>query len=412
MSIRRLTDCLLAVIFVVAISVPLVGQLSGISKPSTELTENRRAAPLPKLAVRWHGPLCVPRKGSLVDFPSKFEAYYNDHLGFRRQLVQGYNLAKLKGLTSASLGGPGVGQRAGCPVIVGREGWLYFSGERSVESYRGTAPFTEREMAEWARVLGERRAWLRQRGIEYLVVIAPDKPTIYPEFLPRAMNRVSETSRLDQLLAYLKRHDGVELVDLRSELTAAKATYPTYYRTDTHWNCYGAFLGYQKIGERLAERFRCATPKSLGDFTVDVHEGPGLDIVTMLDAPCDLQDTYVDLQPRQPFEATITQVAAEAGARECRVSENPAAPPGRCVVIHDSFFLNAIPYFAEHWRHAAYVWTFDFPAEMIERERPQVVVQEIVERKLFLRPQNPSQLSTPLPPAQLAREPHDDPSTR
>jgi hypothetical protein len=46
--------------------------------------------------------------------------------------------------------------------------------------------------------------------------------------------------------------------------------------------------------------------------------------------------------------------------------------------------------FDEHWKRVRYVWTDNFPIEIIESKQLQVEVQELVERKLpFVEPQNP-----------------------
>src|SRR5690606_26345033 len=105
-----------------------------------------------------------------------------------------------------------------------------------VEDYRCTDPFTREELDGWRRVLEERRDWLAARGIRYTLVFAPNAQTIYGEYLPQSMNRVRDESRLDQLIKHMRGPYGVEIIDLRAPLIAAKSQMRTYHRTDTHWN--------------------------------------------------------------------------------------------------------------------------------------------------------------------------------
>jgi len=39
----------------------------------------------------------------------------------------------------------------------------------------------------------------------------------------------------------------IQLIDVRRELIEAKKNQQVYYKTDTHWNQRGAFVGYSKI---------------------------------------------------------------------------------------------------------------------------------------------------------------------
>jgi hypothetical protein len=58
----------------------------------------------------------------------------------------------------------------------------------------------------------------------------------------------------------------------------------------------------------------------------------------------------------------------------------------RAVMFHDSFGAHLIPYLSEHFRRIVYAWERpDYPVfdgALVERERPDVVIQQIVERKL------------------------------
>ena len=62
------------------------------------------------------------------------------------------------------------------------------------------------------------RDWLARRGIAYLLVVSPNKSTVYPEFMPPLYPR-HRTTRMDQLAEHLGRHvGGFPLLDLRPVL--------------------------------------------------------------------------------------------------------------------------------------------------------------------------------------------------
>ena len=74
---------------------------------------------------------------------------------------------------------------------------------------------------------------------------------------------------------------------------------------------------------------------------------------------------------------------------------HPTLP--RAVIFHDSFALSLVRFLSEHFSRVAYSWQDTFDPVVIERERPQVVIQEHVERSLMAPvPMDPSRAALPL----------------
>jgi hypothetical protein len=71
----------------------------------------------------------------------------------------------------------------------------------------------------------------------------------------------------------------------------------------------------------------------------------------------------------------------------------------KALVFRDSFSWQLIPFLSESFRSVVYVWTFDFLPELIEREQPDVVILECVERYLnALLLDNPPKVRAALAP--------------
>ncbi|TMH00657.1 MAG: hypothetical protein E6H67_18925, partial [Betaproteobacteria bacterium] len=221
-------------LFLSAICLPLAGKLLP-AEGAFALTENRRPAPLPTIE------LGTPGWGwSILTFPRRFERYWNDSFAFRWYLIRWHSIAKLA-----------LGISPSPKALVGQNGYLFYAAEQSVDYFRAVKPFAARELVQWRAELEKRRAWLAERGIRYLVVVAPSKETIYPEFMPPALRPVRPETRLDQLLKELAAHSSVDVVDLRPALRRAKETQRVYHQTDTHWNDAGAMIAYGEILARL-----------------------------------------------------------------------------------------------------------------------------------------------------------------
>ena len=215
------------------------------------------------------------------------------------------------------------------PVLVGRDGWLFFTGGSNLESCRSVDPFSEQELHELTQLFGQRRRWLAAQGCEYLLYFAPDKHTIYPEYVPESMKQVGPLTSSDQLTAYMARHSKVRLVDLRPALLKAKKERLLYYKSDTHWNEYGAYVGYRPIIAALQQSFPALASPPRDQFDIQLQSGFSGDTATMLG----LQGVITE---DAPLLVDQNPVAREAGpvpgwsqyASRCTVVEERRGPRG------------------------------------------------------------------------------------
>ena len=387
-AISRLSNRILAVAFLLAVTLPMFGVMrDGVEEQLAE-TERRKPAEFPVVELKDRGWISTPKSSSLRKFPRRFEAWFNDRIPTRESLLATYNSARYLGLISDNFGRPSVGTEAKRTVVIGLNGWLYYRAEKSIEYFRGTNPFTPEELDTWVRVLRARRDWLKARGIKYVLIIAPNKHTIYPEHMPRSLTRVSDRSRWDALIAALKGPDGVDVIDLRPALRRAKRSRPTYFKTDTHWNEYGAFVACQEIVRHLRTHFPDLRTRSLDEYRIDESPFPDGDLAKMIRSPFPYRDSKLRLIPRSGGERkriALSQLhGAESGRETIVTNPNPALP--RTVILHDSFMSSLAPFLSEHWSRARYRSTHVLSTKMIEEEKPAIVIQELVERVLSREP--------------------------
>ncbi len=369
---RTLANVVLIALFVAAAWLPLAGLVLGLGTAPTG--ENRRMAALPTFRLHHE---------DLDKFPGKFEDFYRDHFGFRGTLLRWLSLVQV-GLFDVS---------PSTRVVVGKDGWLYCVNRPVGDDINVLRPFTPEELAAWARTLECRRDWLARRGIRYLFIVAPDKQTVYPEFLPKTLRDRRPFSRLDQLLAYLRSHAAVSVLDLRPALCRAKKRQRVYHTTDTHWNALGAFVAYRQLARILAAWYPAVRPLPRAAFALLAADSRGGDLARMVNLDDRLREEFLNLLPCFPPQAHralldgIT-VALTGLQWPPFATERPGRKLPRVVVFHDSFFLNFFHAFlSESCRRAVYVARDDFDPALVEREHPDLVIQELVERKLeVLRP--------------------------
>jgi len=349
--------------------------------PTPKPIENRRLSTMPRAP----GDLAA-----VCAWPSRFDSWFADHFGLRSTLVETNARVKLQLL--------GVSPNPDRPVLVGRDGWLYFTESFELEDVLRKKPFTPAELDLWCSALEAQRRWLESRGIRFLFILVPNKSTIYPENLPAWVVTPNRPSRADQLLEALRSRTAVEVLDLRGPLLEAKQRMPVYSSTETHWNPPGGHIAYTEIMNRLQLWFSEVHPLPREDFAEIPRRELGAGLAKMLDAQRFLREDKVWLRPRRPLQARRVDASEyepkERGRGRPVVTERQGGQIRRVVMLGDSFMVSLQTLLPEHFDRAVFLWWSQqegFPAAVIEKERPDVVIVELVERLLSeYEPEAPS----------------------
>lgn len=373
---RAFFDTLTIATFVALLWLPTLDFVLKVDDPQWSV-ENRAPAPWPQFAG-----IAQSR-----DFIAGVENYFNDHFGFRKRLVRWSNLWK----------GQLFNEPSGENVLIGRDGWLYYSGNWMWEHWTRTSTFTESDLADWRRLLEMRRDWLAKRGIKYIFVVPPDKQTIYPEHLPEWMKPSPAPSKIQQLTTYMQAHSTVEVLDLGPALIEAKKIRSTYLNTDTHWNQFGGFTGYRAVIQALARQIPGLAPLPADAFEWKPMTRPTGDLAAMMGR----EDAYKEIEG-------LTPVASKP-LPEPKVIYDPVRLPhpktrggwpfltlnesatGKAMIFRDSYAETWYPLLGQHFREVIYIQHRDWDRPLIERERPDVVIDEILER--FMNVENPVELA-------------------
>ena len=170
---------------------------------NTENTENRQLAEMPSLSFAGGKELA----DSLKAFPAQFNSFFNDHVPFRNQLIWLNSVLNVEVL----------GDSASDSVILGKDNWLFYADEGSIEDYKGTNLYTEEELALIRDNCLASRDYLESRGIEFVILIPSNKEDIYSDHLPDHIKKRGELTRAQQVTDCL-REVGIRVVYPRGEL--------------------------------------------------------------------------------------------------------------------------------------------------------------------------------------------------
>ncbi len=368
---RNHTDVILALVFSVLICLPLVGGALGWDL-GHNLGEKRAPAKCPRLG-----------RDPASAIPEKFEAFFQDHFGFRNGLIQGHNWIRYKLCKGSSFG----------KILFGKEGWLFLTKSGILPDFLGQNPMSTAELDAWKDVLEQRQRWLGERGIRYLLVIAPNKTTVYPEMLPDHIQKGRGRSRMDQLLDYLRDRSTVNAIDLRPALRQAKATGLIYHPRDSHWTDRGAFIAYQEICRQAGEWFADVGPLSSDRFELTTGNQEA-DLSMMLglgETLAEEAEVWVAKTPRMAGRVELPLAGQYAGSQHISpehmvATENPRARH-RLLMFHDSFGVRGglCEYLGEHFARSMFVLAAleaQLLESLVEQEQPDILVEEIVERRL------------------------------
>lgn len=354
----------LIVLFLATITTPLALNLAGVDG-GDPVAENRELAAFPRVdgTVK-----------SVAEYGTGFSEWFEDHFGLRSIFVRWYGETRLFLL----------GVSPTTSVHKGSDGWFYYADDKATEDYISADPLSSEALMNWRTEITKADAWLRSRNVGYVFTIAPDKHAVYPEEMPSAIVRVGAMSRTDQLYGSLS--DLRPLVDLRPALDAAKARERIYFKTDTHWNDRGAQVAY----ETIINAARTQVPSipaawTRRDFEPTRRITNAGDLAGMMGLRRVMTEEDLSLSPKR---SRLARVVDPAGADKLAevgrlVTEIPDSTLPRAVIFRDSFTSRLVPFLSEHFSRAVYLWQNDFDAQVIEQERPDIVIQEIVGRHLY-----------------------------
>jgi tetratricopeptide (TPR) repeat protein len=275
-------------------------------------------------------------------------------------------------------------------VLEGRDGWLFLATFESTDVLR---MYTDPEciasgvLDDWVSAIRRRSAALEKRDILSLALVAPDTHLVYPDKLPEGI-KLSPSSPFDRLAG---RFDPTELEDWvypLAELKAGRDSEETYQSVDSHWTDWGAWLAYQQTMQRLRPRL------------------PSIRVLDEQDIVWSVRSTFGALGPlmrpersarvpianlREPRASRIQQVTTEV-RESYMVMEQDAPDLPTALIFRDSFMTAQAKLFAESFRRAVFVSAKANAIfyDLVDLERPDVVIHEMGERTLIVAPREPA----------------------
>ena len=354
-----------AVLFILFFVSILLIPISRINYADKSMIEKRSLAKQPLLLV----------KGKLNEkYGTQFENWLSDRFRGRYKIISAYNKVNNHLL----------GRLENSKAMLGNDGFLFYKGNNSIANYQNKILFNENELETIRDNIVLRRKLLEKHGIKYYVMIAPDKNRIYGEKYPDYIFKYRPQGRAEQLVSYLKKY-GIEVIYPLHELISGKKIGLNYYHYDTHWNTFGAFIGYDSIMKMITNDIPMLRKLTIADYdVVNMVEASG-DLLPMLNLTIkDIDNTnHSNLKLQKKLKYNYKYITNNGTKGVETNNTNPLNHLKLCM-LRDSFSSSMEPYFSESFSHSVYIWDQNFNAhyEKILQTNPDIVVQERIERAL------------------------------
>jgi hypothetical protein len=187
----------------------------------------------------------------------------------------------------------------------------------------------------------------------------------------------------------MARDGTVPYVDLRPVLRAAKGTTgpePLYYLTDTHWNLAGAGVGYLAIMHKVQELLPGRIPQIAPPIRPPYVAGKDFfwgDLARVMGIPFRFKEPdYLPLYKikRDPERLGLRARLVTPDNDGFKIYAQPDTRLPRMLMNRDSMAIALMPMLAENFSWTVFVLSSAIQPTRIDTERPDIVIDEIVER--------------------------------
>ncbi|HHU95003.1 MAG TPA: hypothetical protein GXX62_08015 [Alcaligenaceae bacterium] len=286
-------------------------------------------------------------------------------------------------------------------TYLGKDGW-FFLGDVYMNGVDKKRRLSKQDKEKIQTAIHNSELWERwflSQGVKsYTIMLAPDKDSVYTEQLPDWVKNPA-TKPLD----YFKQNSDENIyVVLLDTLKQATQTYPfpLYFKTDSHWNQLGAWIGFKTLMLQLQQKHSHLIFNS-HDFENSLYRYGHKkgDLANFLHIADYLDDYFVSSHHTLSNPPTVEVVDYDKRSTKGLESihfadsqinpilyKNPKALNQEKVLwIHDSFGSSVVPFMLEHFAEVVHIHITGATTEkimaLVQSFAPDFVITTVVERE-------------------------------
>ncbi len=302
---------------------------------------------------------------SSKDFIFNIERYFDDRIFLRGSYISLYQDLDLNLLTAAF--------KDSSTYFIGKDKWLFLGNYYgNVLDYTINAkPSSKQTINNTLARIKTIQDIAKSHNIPFVLLISPNKQTIYPEFLPKWVKIRSEYRLGDIISEKVKEHNLNVIFPKKAMLAEkAKATQlnkRVYWSDDSHWNRHGAFTAFKEFWPVLMAQ---------GDFP-DIANAVSLKEVKRPDKADLLTISKLPMEYADPTDyAYVLEDKAKQSIKK----------KAHLLTLNDSFSYALMPLYDMAFdKVSRYNWNdIDLAKykELIETLKPDAIIYQVVEHKL------------------------------
>ena len=280
------------------------------------------------------------------------------------------------------------------PVVTGGDFQFFF--QKMLPDYQGKNIPGSSAFSGLTKRVSDHLAQLRKynEDAEIIYLIVPASMTVYPELVPETYGSLATETRLTKTIDAINAGGGIA-IDLQSIFAEHKDDeMPLYYKLDSHWSDYGAFVAYQALFEEVAKKFPNAAPRSADEFNWNPGYYESGDMTYYLAMSQSKVKEYAYYRTFN-FEAPskVTQINryrsktmlcySDEVTWENTINTKREDLPS-CVVIRDSYSTQIYDLIAERMNKTHYLgmWGYRWDQSLMASEKPDYVIYVVAEWNL------------------------------
>lgn len=276
-------------------------------------------------------------------------------------------------------------------VTCGNDGWIFLTGGSNdvLKSYSGNYNSLAWARA-WSERLTERKSYFSEHGVKYFHIVAPEKISIYSQYLPESTRQKLCLHETPSLKVSNLIGDKDILINPSEYLRRLSEKFQVYHKTDSHWNFYGAFGVYQllmaKLGLDFDESILLNIPK---------HQMVTLDLGGKFKPKIKESALFYSPRPRvsRVWCNQLVEYKERSGKENVAglhigssviFSNSDAVHQKRVIIFGDSFseyrpqLITGL--LSETFSNVMFVWSQNIDFDVIKEFSPEIVITETAER--------------------------------
>lgn len=307
------------------------------------------------------------------EFAEDMDMYINDRIGLREYALKVYK--KIDFYANLNLSNN---------VIAGKDGWLFLNSESdNFKYFQRAQKYTPDKLNKVKALIDKNIKFCQDNGIELIIIIPPNKSTIYPEYYNKYIRKTAGKDNYLILKDYLNKNlQNAHVVMPYDELMNEKENNTLYHKTDNHWNTFGAYTAYKslekeikKVNKEYALLDESRIKKCEKDVVYDL-ETLSNNVKSAGKKYESIHINGIDNITLEPNNKTVIWHKGYGGEKAPNV-----------LVINDSFMVELAPFISTGVSSLWHLWTYDADfskvSDVILESKPDIIIWERLERYWF-----------------------------